>query len=407
MIHMSNDNIHKKVSFLVGEHNFEKMPHLLPLNIFDNRVLYFLSELSTILLKSELSNGFSDIASFAFFCRKSNLIKLKRSYTNNEKMYGRGLSFHIAPSNVPINFAFSLVFSLLAGNSCIVRVSNQDFPQVQIISRSIQLLFNKPEHSFISRYISIIRYDHDYEVTSFLSALCDVRIIWGGDHTIHEIRKSHLSPRSYDVTFANRYSICLINSEKYLESPDKIKEASRFYNDTYFFDQNACSSPRLICWVGTREQATEAQNIFWDLLLDIIKLKKYKISTLSVIDKYNNLCKSTFDLDVNKISNYHDVLISRVSLNSLPTNFEMNLCHSGFFYEYLTYDLSSLRPVVTNKLQTITYIGFEPASLFSQLKNNNLLSFDRIVKSGYASDINLIWDGYDLINALSRCIQIS
>ena len=41
-----------------------------------------------------------------------------------------------------------------------------------------------------------------------------LRIIWGGDKTIKDIRKYPLSTRSFDITFADRYSLCVINSNE-------------------------------------------------------------------------------------------------------------------------------------------------------------------------------------------------
>ena len=48
---------------------------------------------------------------------------------------GRGCVFHISPSNVPVNYAYSLVVGLLTGNTNIVRISSKDFPQVEIINK--------------------------------------------------------------------------------------------------------------------------------------------------------------------------------------------------------------------------------------------------------------------------------
>lgn len=42
---------------------------------------------------------------------------------------GRGVAFHIAPSNVAVNFAFSLAAGLLTGNANIVRLSSKPFPR--------------------------------------------------------------------------------------------------------------------------------------------------------------------------------------------------------------------------------------------------------------------------------------
>ena len=107
------------------------------LPIFDERILTFFSELSRSLLKDKLVQKYSDVVTFAFFCRKANLQNLQKNYTENLMRFGRGLVFHIAPSNVPINFAYSLLVGMLSGNVNVVRVSNKNFPQVDLVIQHI------------------------------------------------------------------------------------------------------------------------------------------------------------------------------------------------------------------------------------------------------------------------------
>ena len=59
--------------------------------------------------------------------------------------------------------------------------------------------------------ISIIRYQDNDSLTKHLSSLCNARIIWGGDNSIRNIRKFSLSERAIDITFADRYSFCIID----------------------------------------------------------------------------------------------------------------------------------------------------------------------------------------------------
>ena len=40
------------------------------------------------------------------------------------------------------------------------------------------------------------------------------------------------------------------------------------------------------------------------------------------------------------------------------------------------------------------------------MTNNNLLGIDRIVPIGEALNIEIIWDGYDVIRSLSRIISL-
>ena len=92
-----------------------------------DKTVEFLSQFSRNLLKDPKTKGFVDVTSYAFWIRKASLHQIKEHYYSNvdDKM-GRGVAFHIAPSNVPVNFAVSFTSSLLAGNISIVRVSNKE-----------------------------------------------------------------------------------------------------------------------------------------------------------------------------------------------------------------------------------------------------------------------------------------
>ena len=46
------------------------------------------------------------------------------------------------------------------------------------------------------------------------SMKCNARLIWGGDKTINNIRNLELNERALDITFADRYSFCIIDSIK-------------------------------------------------------------------------------------------------------------------------------------------------------------------------------------------------
>ena len=93
---------------------------------------------------------------FAFWCRKANLVRLKEQCTDTIGRIGKGIVFHIAPSNVPVNFAFSLAFGLLAGNGNVVRVSDKQFEQVSIICRNLNKLLQRSEYKVLQRQNSFI-----------------------------------------------------------------------------------------------------------------------------------------------------------------------------------------------------------------------------------------------------------
>ena len=87
---------------------------LRPLRPFAPDVLDFLSALSAALLKDREAKAYPDVITCAYFCRKAHLARLEEEYAGRlDGRLGRGVVFHIAPSNVPINFAYSLTAALL------------------------------------------------------------------------------------------------------------------------------------------------------------------------------------------------------------------------------------------------------------------------------------------------------
>ena len=126
MIHM-HPNF--KFKLLAGNDKFSEMPTLKPLVPFEDTVITFLDKLSGLLIKHPQGRDFPEIITFGFYVRKSSITRLKKSYVDLKSNIGRGVSFHIAPSNVPINFAYSLLAGLLSGNACVVRVSSKSFPK--------------------------------------------------------------------------------------------------------------------------------------------------------------------------------------------------------------------------------------------------------------------------------------
>ena len=114
---------------LPGVGNFDKAVQGNTSILFNENACNFLISLSESILKDSECREHGDVVAFAYWCRSSSLKKIRSQYSNSEIRKGRGVAFHIAPSNVPINFAFSFAFSLLAGNSNVVRLPSKQFPQ--------------------------------------------------------------------------------------------------------------------------------------------------------------------------------------------------------------------------------------------------------------------------------------
>ena len=382
----------------------EEFQQSYPLSPFSDEVILYLNELSSILLRMPEVRHYPDVVTFAFFCRKAHLLHLQKEHATNSLRLGRGLVFHIAPSNVPVNFAYSLICGLLAGNNNIVRLPGKQFRQVDLIVEALRTLSADERFDMVSRMVHLIKYDRGGIETTTYSALADVRVIWGGDETIRTIRQSPLPPRSYDIAFADRYSVCVLNAISILEEPSLDKIVEGFYNDTYLFDQNACSAPQLMVWVGTENKIEKAKEYFWTALQQYVD-RKYKLEPILAVDKLSAFYRQAILSDVVKEENKNNNLW-RVRLRELSADIPQYRCAGGYFSEYSTTDFNDLASIVTTKYQTLAYFGFSKDELQQFVLNNHIKGIDRIVPIGKTTDFSLIWDGYDLITMLSREISI-
>ena len=387
-----------------GSAGFDEMARLKALKPFSELTMQFLGDLSASILRDSSYKQYNDVISFAFFIRRANLQKLKsEAKIDISARLGRGLVFHIAPSNVPVNFAYSLVAGLLSGNANIIKVSSRDFEQVRLLCKMMTVLLDDPKYTVLADYIAIIQYANEPGINDYFSSLCHVRVIWGGDQTIAQLRKSPLPPRSFDVTFANRYSICLINAGAYLVHPDKNGMAVNFYNDTYRFDQNACFSPRLVYWTGTTDEVNRAKELFWKSLYDYA-YKMYPIEDGMATEKQMAMCRTILDNQDINVEKSADNLITRCETTHLKENILDGSCANGFFIEYAARGLDGLKQISSKKIQTLSYFGYTPKELADFVMEHGLPGIDRIVEIGKAHEFSLIWDGYDLLSALTRVI---
>ena len=386
--------------------SLDEMQTLPTLGTFDEDVCAFLNCLSDAIRKDRESRQYSDILTFGFFCRKANIEQLRQNYTNEVRV-GKGISFHVAPSNVPINFAYSMVAALLAGNPCIVRVSSKEFLQTNILCRLLKETAQKnicKKHD-IAKYIALVTYEKKREITDRLSEMCAVRVIWGGDATIQEIRKSALMPRAIEIAFSDRYSMLIINAKEMIAEKDMERIANDFYNDTYLYDQNACSSPRLIYWYGESDVISAAQNKFWKAINDYLG-GRYHVEPKIAVDKLLVAYKAAIALPEVTLNHDNKNLIDRIKVQTLTDEIMNYTCPGGSFFEYESAHMEELLCVVTEKVQTLSYYGMEKEELSRMVAQSGVRGIDRIVPMGKTSDFSLIWDGYDLIRTMSRVINV-
>lgn len=375
------------------------------LPVFSDEVMDFLADVSKRAIR--VGRSYPAITSFGYWCRPAALKSYLTRYLDDPFRIGRGLAFHVAPSNVPVNFAFSLASGLLAGNANIVRVPSKDFDEVVILSNIIDAAL--AEHPDMAPYVNLVRYDRNGPETGLISSRCDARVIWGGNETVSAIRKNPIPPRAVEVTFADRQSIAVIDVQAYLDVEDKPAFANSFYNDTYLSDQNACTSPRLIVWVGDEDAAKDVQRLFWDCLSDAVLVHGYETAPVYAVGKLAAFYKSAAHRRQRLEKGKAESPIMRVMLDELDANLLQDCYHSGFFFEYVAKEVDEVLLLLDNpSIQTVSYVGESVRNQLAALVTmNGIAGVDRIVPVGSTMDFDLTWDGTDLIRALSRVVSMA
>jgi len=378
---------------------------------FSEPVLTFIATLSNRILNSLAFNQYPELIAMAYWMRKSKIAKLKQAYFANTGegfaiiRMARGTVFHIAPSNVDTIFMYSLLLSMLVGNCNIVRLSSKKNEQLNLLINAINALLEADVFEAVSSRLLLVQYERDEEVTGYLSGFANMRVIWGGDDTIRAIRKIPIQPNGTELVFPDKNSFCLIRAEAFLALENKKKLLTNFYNDAYWFGQMACSSPKMLVWLGADDNAIQkAKEQFWRLLQEVIVQKTPDISTADIVNKMvaqdSIAIEQNISIDPSK-NNY----LNRIELKNLQQFSFKHHCGPGLFYEWTIHDLDQLNALISRNIQTISVFGIDMGELKTFIINNQAPGIDRIVQIGHALNFSEVWDGHELLNEFSRCIN--
>lgn len=371
----------------------------------------FCDALSEALFSSPDTRKYPEIHALAFWLRRSSIAAIERDFRSKQSPTAlavpRGVAFHITPANVDTIFVYSWILSLLAGNSNILRVSKRAGETTRLLCSYVSKLIGENERFLeIRNSLAMVEYDHNDEITAAFSRHSDLRIIWGGDHTVTSIRAFSAKPATLDLSFADRFSFAALSSEAVdrLTDVELSDLCTKFYNDSYWFTQMGCSSPRAVFWVGTSAASDCASRKFTRALQEIIARKGFTNETgaalnvmsfsyaMAASERTSAVQRETNELSVIHFSEFKDL--------------HREHCGHGTFLYYQIDELGKLAPAVTGKDQTLSYFGFSKDSLRSLVQDLRGTGIDRVVPIGTALSFSPIWDGYDLLTQMSKQVTV-
>ena len=367
----------------------------------------FLATLSKALRLDARTKAFPDVITFAFWCRRANIESLAKKQNTTQLRVGLGMVFHISPSNVPINFAYSLVFSFLSGNTSVVRLPSRHAPQTDLLVETLNKLLAAERYVPLRPTIHLIRYGHADHITNFWLQHALGRIVWGGDATVAHIRTLKSHPRSREIAFVDRYSLAAIAAGSLVNADVTSLQTvcKGLYNDIYLMDQHACSSPQLLIWVGNAEEVAAAQTRLWPQFTDYVR-DKYALEPVHAMDKYVALCCNSIDHDNIAQVSIDSPLLTRITLRALTPQQTEQRGFFGTVHEYATTSLEAIAPIVNARFQTMTTFGFAREALREFVIGNLPSGIDRIVTIGRALEMDFVWDGFDMMSSLTRIVDI-
>jgi hypothetical protein len=382
----------------------ERLRNQPPLPPFSEQALVFLKSLSAELL------GQSDpgLVALGFWLRPAALQQLRKTFAAAPAGYQRtaaGVALHLTPGNVDNLFAYAWVISLLCGNADIIRLSSKPSAERDRLVALIRRLFDAPANAVIAARTAIVSYGHDDAVTTWLSALADRRVIWGGDDTVAHLRALPAPPPCQDIVFPDRQSAALLSAQAVAASDDLDSLIETFYRDAYGFNQMACSSPRLLVWLGEDDDIAAARTRFWPALAENIARRNPPLSEAELMDKLVAIQSMALTADLTVLPT-SDQRLHVARLSTPDTTVMAEHCGGGLFFEAVAADANDVARWLPSRTQTLSHWGLPPERL-AELHECLAGSLpDRLVPIGQALNFDPVWDGMDLFERLSRTARI-
>jgi hypothetical protein len=375
---------------------------------YGDGVIALCGRLATRLIEDPMARRHPELMALGFFTRPSELERMRREFVAAERpdivRIPHGLVFHVPPANVDTLFVYSWLIATLAGNASLVRLSSRTTPVVEFLLELLREVLVTAGPGVAPT--AFVRYDHDPAITRKISASCALRVIWGGDATIATIREAPLPPIARDLTFADRWSMAALSAAAVvaLDAGGLRALAEAMATDLYAFDQRACSSPRLVLWVGDERSRETARRRLWPEVAAVAEARGYQLEPATRLAREAFVHRAILDAPVVTRADYGpNLTVLEVDrLAGVPREHP----GGGLLFEAGAPTLTALDAWVTRKDQTLTHFGIareDLAALATRLAGRGL---DRLVPVGRALALARIWDGYDLGAELVRSVHV-
>lgn len=381
-------------------------------------IILLLAEYGKRLSKNRELLKVEGVAYLSFFLRKFNLEKLinlnigGNKYLdefvdkgNGEfiKAQGRGISCHWIAGNVYTLAIYSVIQSIMAKNSNIVRVPENSLDMVLKLLEcmdDIEVDYNGNLYSSknIMKNICLVYFEsEDENLNRGMSYSADSRIVWGGQEAVEHISLLPKKTTCKDIIFGPKYSFAVFDSD-ILECDSCEKYMDKLVLDIVLFGQKACSSPQVLFV----EKSNKTLNYIVKMLEN--SFKKIGVKYKNILDE--GQCAKI----INKRGFYilsldKDICCSRGMEYTILIDNDIKLEEPVggrcIFVKEID-SIFNLEALITRRIQTIG---------FAIKDRNRILEFadlvtksgvDRVINIGNMNSYDCPWDGHLMINELVR-----
>jgi hypothetical protein len=178
--------------------------------------------------------------------------------------------------------------------------------------------------------------------------------------------------------------------------------AAKFYNDVYTFDQNACTSPRGIFWLGEKMEIMIAKKNFWSSLNKILKEKKYATTQGVGVRHLADIANLAARDEIQNSDNFSHYAMQIFDIKNGNANIFREHGGEGLFYQKNITQLNELKPFINEKCQTLSILAKKKEHILDWIVSSGLTGIDRVCNVGEASEFNLHWDGKDLFHLMTK-----
>lgn len=371
------------------------------LTVADERIGDFLTRLGRTLLRPAIARAHPELAPLGFFLRRMPVPP-----RDEPLRVPRGLVLHVPPANVDTVFAYCWALSAWSGNRNVIRVSARAGDAARAVLDAANDLLSEVD-GIVARTQRVIGYGHDDAITAALSEAADLRVIWGGDESVRALRRFPLPPHARDLSFPDRSSFAVISVPGWRRAtaPQRRAAVEGFRDDSFWFDQAACSSPRGVFWIGDPDEGRDAAREFRGLLTAVVAEKGYVPDPAMAVQKRVSIYGAAADGRVRAIEFDSEAVTTLQSTE--PAALPRGWLGPGVFTHSWVGSLDEVGRIVCRRDQTVTHFGFDRAELVTFARKLAGRGVDRIVPFGSALAFSPVWDGYDLLAEFTKVVTIT